>query len=218
MASTICGGTIQAFGTAAGAPTPNNPPGIANNDPVGNQPRVATAEGIELGLKMAKATGTVSGSLAVYETNSKNEQYTVQNALQLAINLAGLNGRFGPVPSSVINVDRKSKGVQLALTVAPQKNWRMRFTAAQVDGRLGNTTSYPQLYNDQFHVNAQGRVTYADDSPVYVPPAFNANPLVVASTTAGAIPLTIAMLIQTCFQAECNCAMVTGWHDQSKLI
>src|SRR5262249_35315015 len=54
--------------------------------------------------------------------------------------------------------------------------------------------SYAQLYNDQFHANAQGQVTFADGTVVYVPPAFNAQQLTVPSTTPGAIPLTITAL------------------------
>jgi hypothetical protein len=80
------------------------------------------------------------------------------------------------------------------MTAAPVKNWRIRFSAAMTNGEYESTTSYPQLYNDQFYQNGSGQVTYADGNVVYVAPTFNSKTLTVASTTAGAVPLTVASL------------------------
>src|SRR3954470_20436082 len=70
----------------------------------------------------------------------------------------------------------------------------MRVSASAVTAEIANSKSYPQVYNDQFYANAQGQVTYKNGQVVFVPAAFSATNLTVASTTAGAVPLTIAML------------------------
>ena len=90
------------------------------------------------------------------------------------INPNGLNGRWGASPGAFINVDRTSRGVQLALTATPTDSWRMRLSAAYIRGIISNTTSYAQVYNDQFYANNQGQVTYQDGTVVYVKPAFTA--------------------------------------------
>jgi len=186
-----------------------NPPAAQANDPYGAGPKVAHGLGSEVGLKLTNASGTISGTLALYHTDSKNEQYAVTSTLQLAINPTGLNGQYNA--SSVwINVDRKSEGVQLALTAAPTGNWRMRFSASETLGTIGTSKSYGQLYNDQFYANIAGQVTYKNGSPVYVLPVFNLNTPVVASTAAGAIPLTIAMMNDRTNTYYANPAAVTG--------
>jgi hypothetical protein len=50
------------------------------------------------------------------------------------------------------------------------------------------------VYNDQFHTNAQGQVTYRNGQVVYVPPTFSAANLTVPQGTANAVPLTVQML------------------------
>ena len=186
-----------------------NPPASQANDPYGIGPKVAHGIGEEAGLKVTNAAGTISGTLAYYRTSSKNEQYAVTSTLQLAINPTGLNGQYNA--SSVwINVDRKSEGVQLALTAAPSKNWRMRLSAATTQGTIGTSKSYMQLYNDQFYANAAGQVTYKNGSPVYVLPTFNRTTPTVAATTAGATPLTIAMMNDRTSPYYANPAAITG--------
>jgi hypothetical protein len=107
-----------------------------------------------------------------------------------------------------INVDRKTQGVQLALTATPTSNWRLRLSAAKTDGTIGTTRSFPILYNDQFYANPAGQVTYRDGSTVFVNPTFNATP--IASTAAGAIPLTIAKLSTVGDAYYSNPIAVTG--------
>ena len=160
-----------------------NSPLNQNNDPYGKKADASHAVGEEVGVKLQNSRGTISGSVAYYNVSSKNEQYSIVAALMNDINPNGLNGRFGGNPGAFINVDRKWHGVQLALTATPTENWRMRLSAAQVLGTIGNTTSYAQLYNDQFHANAQGQVTYRDGSPVYVNPTFVAASPVATATT-----------------------------------
>ena len=169
-------------------------PAGANNDPLGNTLEAAHAVGGEAGIKVQNASGTISGSLALYHTSAKNEAFTVTSQLSGYINPSGLNGRFGGAPSVWMNVDRKASGAQIALTANPTRNWRMRLSAATVSGETGTSKSYQQVYNDQFYTNAQGQVTYRSGQVVYVPPAFSAANLDVPQGTPGAIPLTVAML------------------------
>lgn len=169
-------------------------PAGANNDPLGETLQAAHSVGGEVGVKVQNASGTVSGSLALYHANAKNEAMTVTSTLSGYINPSGLNGRFGGAPSVWMNVDRKSSGVQAMVTANPTRNWRIRASASAVKAEIANTRSYPTVYNDQFHANAQGQVTYRNGQVVYVPPTFSAANLTVAQGTANAIPLTIAML------------------------
>ncbi len=171
-----------------------NPPTAQNNDPVGLEPKAAHAIGEEIGVKVQNASGTLSGSLALYHTAAKNETFFVTSTLAFQINPSGLNGRFGGSPSTVINVDRTSRGAQLALTAAPSRNLRFRLSAATISGEIGNTRTYQALYNDQFYANSSGQVTYKNGAVVYVNPTFSAARPTVPQGTAGAVPLTIAML------------------------
>ncbi len=168
------------------------PPQVMTPDPAGVTPQAGRGLGGEIGLKFGNVNHTVSGSLAFYVAKGTNEQYTVPAALENDINPTGLNGR-DPI-GTYVDIDRFAKGVQLNLTANPTSNWRLRFSAAEADGTVGSTKTYGQVYNDQFNQNSAGQVTYADKSLVYVAPTFNAKQPVVASTTAGAIPLTIAMM------------------------
>jgi len=98
------------------------------------------------------------------------------------------------VAGNSVPVDRSSRGLQVVITAAPSPNWRMRLSAASVKGTVKSTTTYQQDYNDQFYANGAGQVTYANGTLVYVRPTFNVNSPVATSTTAGAFPLTIAMM------------------------
>jgi outer membrane receptor protein involved in Fe transport len=172
----------------------HNPPTAQSNDPIGKEPLAAHSIGEEIGVKVQNAAGTISGSLALYHTSAKNETFFVTSTLAFVINPSGLNGRFGGAPSTIINVDRKSDGVQLALNASPTRNLRFRLSAAAIRGEIGNSRTYKTLYNDQFYANAAGQVTYKDGAVVYVNPTFTAARPTVPEGTAGAIPLTIAAL------------------------
>jgi hypothetical protein len=131
--------------------------------------------------------------VALYHTFSHNEQMAVSSTLQNDVNPTGLNGR-GPTGGG-LNVDRETYGLELALTARPIAGWRMRLSAAQTLGQIANDRVLPQLYNDQFYQNSLGQVTYADRTPVYViGSAFNAKTPTVSASTAGAVPLTLAMM------------------------
>ena len=186
-----------------------NTPADFNNDPYGDNAPFAHSLGEEVGIKMTSPNKTISGSIAFYNVVSKNEQYQISSNLQNYINPAGLNGTFG-FPSRWIVVDRASKGVQALVTASPSKKLRLRFSAAYTDGTIKNNTAYAQLYNDQFNANKQGQVTYADGTVVYVPPTFSSTTLTTTSATAGALPLTVAMMSAPGSQYYANPVAVTG--------
>lgn len=170
-----------------------NFPAVRQNDPYGDPPKVSKAQGQELGVKAASENGRISGSLAIFQVKSRDEQYGTTATLLNAINPIGLNGRVG-TPNSLVPVDRESRGLQLTSTAAPSPNWRIRFSGAVTDGKIGSTGGYDQLYNDEFHMNASRQVTYRDGTVVYVPAAFNASSPTVPAGTPGAVPLTTAMM------------------------
>lgn len=167
-----------------------------NNDPYGEQPKLTHGIGMEAGLKATSRDGNLSATLALYRVKSDNEQFAAQSAVLNAINPDGLNGRMGDTPNTQVHAARDSKGAQLMLTAAPlkRKNWRVRLSAAYIDGKVGETKTYNQVYNDQFYQNAQGQVTYRNGSVVYVNPTYTAARPVVPAGTAGAVPLTLAMM------------------------
>lgn len=136
-------------------------------DPLGNPAQVAHSLGEEIGVKVALGR-RLSGSVSVYAVQSEKEPFAINTQIRDDINGAGINGRHLGATGSVISVDRKSEGAQISLTAVPSDGWRLRFSAAYVKGTLGNDTSFPALYNDQFRVNSQGQVTYGNGTVVYV--------------------------------------------------
>ena len=184
-----------------------DPPAIYIAGPLGDYPVSAHGVGAEAGVKVTNASKTLSGSIAVYHANSKNEESSLTSTLLFDINPSGLNGLYN-APSVWLNLDRKTQGVQVALTATPSSNWRMRLSAAKTDGTVNSTRSFPQLYNDQFYANAAGQVTYRDGTVVFVNPTGANAP--VASTAAGAIPLTITKLSTVGDAYYANPQAVTG--------
>jgi outer membrane receptor protein involved in Fe transport len=177
----------------ASASSSYNPPAIQLNGPYGDTVQPAKSRGYEAGLKFQGLNGRVSGSLSAYYVDATNEFNVIQTALVTAINPPGINGRFGN-PSTMINVDRQTKGAQLTLTANPTRDLRSRFSFGWTDGSIRSGKSYPLLYNDQFYTNSQGQVTYRNGTVVYVRPTFSAAAPVATPTTAGAFPLTVAMM------------------------
>ena len=163
-------------------------------NPEGNQLPPSHSVGEEVGLKVHTADGKYSGSFSIYHVGATNQNFVDLGSQTTDINPAGLNGTYNGQRGGQFTADAESEGVQLTMTAAPVKNWRIRFSAAMTDGKFESTTSYPQLYNDQFYENNGGQVTYADGNVVYVPATFNSKTLTVASSTVGAVPLTVTSL------------------------
>jgi hypothetical protein len=179
-----------------GASDTYNQPASQSRDPHGADPQLNHGIGVEVGAKGTSRDGNISGTVAVYYVKSDADRFLTQSAVLNAINPDGLNGRFGDTPSTQVHAARESKGVQLMLTAAPARrsNWRMRFSGAYIDGKVGETKTYAQFYNDQFYQNSSGQVTYRNGALVYVNPTYSAARPVVPAGTAGAIPLTVTMM------------------------
>jgi outer membrane receptor protein involved in Fe transport len=109
-------------------------------DPVGTPAPVSHAIGEEVGVKLGNESGKISGSLAVFAVQAKDDPYAIPGQLRDSINPAGLNGRYLGATGTVIAVARKSHGLQAAITAAPKPNWRMKLSAAFVQGRIGSDT------------------------------------------------------------------------------
>jgi outer membrane receptor protein involved in Fe transport len=187
-----------------------NPPSAGNGDPLGNYGGTAHGVGEEAGIKLSNAKSTISGSIALFHVKSTNEPLAITNTLSFDINPSGLNGRAGAAPSTWISVNRESEGINLSATMAPTADWRMRLSAAWTKGKIGSNVAYNQLYNDQFYANSAGQVTYADGTVVYVPATYNSKSLTVASTTSGAVPLTIAMMSSSSSSYYANPLPISG--------
>jgi len=170
-------------------------PSAGQDTVLGEQSKITKGLGEEVGLKATLPRWGLSGSLSVYHAKSSNETYAFTNTLFIDINPSGLNGTYSSGAPKVY-VDRQSQGVQLTATATPG-NWRVRISAATVDGTIATDTSYGQLYNDQFYENGAGQVTYADGAVVYVAPTYNSKGVIAApasSAPAGYIPLTVAQM------------------------
>ena len=194
-----------------------NPPPIFVAGPLGDYPVSSKGVGGEVGIKVTNPAKTVSGSVALYRANSKNEESSLTSTLLFDINPSGLNGLYN-APSVWTNVDRKTQGVQVALTATPNSHWRMRFSGAVTDGTIDSNRSFPQLYNDQFYANGAGQVTYRDGTVVYVNNTTAGSPTPVASTSAGATPLTIAKMSTVGDAYYANPLAVTGAINRSSIV
>ncbi|HVU32725.1 MAG TPA: TonB-dependent receptor plug domain-containing protein [Opitutaceae bacterium] len=181
-----------------------NPAG-GSADPYGHPMQTANGLGEEGGFKIANPSGTVSGSLALYHTRSKNETMSFTSTLENDINPAGLNGRWGPAGNTV-NVDRETQGAQFMITAAPTSSWRIRFSAATIQGRIATDHTYAQVYNDQFYTNGR-QVIFQDGTPVWVLPT---KTQIVAPNTAGGVPLTIDLMNSASSRYYANPVAISG--------
>lgn len=158
-----------------------------SNDPLGNPPKTTEGFGQEIGLKYSSPDNRLSAELDYYWTNDKNQNYNYGTANRDLINPAGLNGSYDGLAgrNQWVSLDKTSSGLELILTAAPTKNWRIRFAATQSDGRVKTDKVFPILYNDQFYTDGHGGVTYKDGSPVIVP----VNPRTAPSGTPSVLSL-----------------------------
>jgi outer membrane receptor protein involved in Fe transport len=151
-------------------------------------PPRSEGKGHEVGLKFDLFQERVSGSLAYFTVKSIGEAFLLQGTYGPAVNPNGINGRFTP-SSTWIGVDRDSSGVEMLLTAQPIKGWRSRFNAGITDGVMGESRSYAIYYNDQFHTDGRGGVTFGDGTPLLVKVSPTDN-----SPTAPTTQLTTAMM------------------------
>ena len=145
---------------------------IGSRDPLGVNPKNPTGWAHEGGFKFSNESGTISGSLSAYYTESLNDNYNAGTTFRDTVNPTGLNGD-NPGPDGDKNqwaqFDKVSRGAELILTAAPTPNWRVRFSASVADGTVLKDSKYPLLYNDQFYTDGKGNVTYSNGQPFMVP-------------------------------------------------
>jgi hypothetical protein len=146
-------------------------PAKGSNDPYGDPPKDTEGFSQEIGFKYDAFNGRVSGSVAYYRAESKNENFNYGGGNRDIINPVGLNDAFNSSQRNQwVSLDKKSSGLEIILTAAPTKNWRARLGFTQQDGKILTSSSFPLLWNDEFHFNrATGGVTYSDGTPFMVP-------------------------------------------------
>lgn len=170
------------------------PPQVLFPNPAGQLPQTGRGVGEEAGFKFHTPDNTWSGSLAFYHSTGTNEEFDLNTSVASVINPTGLNGSYSGA-SGYLDIDRVSNGLEAILTASPTRAWRLRLSAAVQDGHVRNNVAFSPLYNDQFHANSAGQVTYQDGTLVYVNAnSFSSKTPVVSSSSAGATPLTIAMM------------------------
>jgi len=165
-----------------------NVPRVLQFGPTGDLANPGKGTGHEFGIKFSSPGNAVSGSLSYYTVKSDREQVLVATDDYTAINPAGINGQVQP-SSRWIGVSRETSGAELILTAAPVRGWRSRLSLSMADGKIGESASYGQMYNDEFNTNGRGGVVYSDGSPLLV----KVNPA-DSSSTAPTTQLTVAMM------------------------
>jgi outer membrane receptor protein involved in Fe transport len=165
-----------------------NVPRVVQFGPTGDIANPGKGTGHEFGVKFATRGDAVSGSLSYYTVESDREQVLVASDDYTAINPAGINGQVQP-SSRWIGVSRETSGAELILTAEPARGWRSRLSLSLADGRIGDSASYGQMYNDEFHTDGRGGLIYSDGSPLLV----KVNPA-DSSATAPTTQLTVAMM------------------------
>lgn len=146
-------------------------PAQGSGDPYGKDPSDTKGASREFGLKYEPANARVSGSIAYYFAESEQENLNFGTPNRDLINPNGLNGAFNQAQRGQwIPVDKKSRGLEIILTATPTRNWRARLGFTQQDGRIKSSSTFPMLWNDEFHyTKTNGGVTYADGTPFLVP-------------------------------------------------
>jgi outer membrane receptor for ferric coprogen and ferric-rhodotorulic acid len=170
-------------------------------------PKGVTHEG---GFKFTGFDNRVSGNLSFFVVDSKNENYSAGSTYANTVNPTGLNGAYVSPTGAKGNwahYDKTTRGVELALTAQPTRNWGMRAAVSLNDGTVKSDSVYALLYNDQFTTNsAKTAVQYANGQPFLVPADTDAagiakvNALALGTKTDPAtlstnlVPLTLAMI------------------------
>ncbi len=124
--------------------------------------------GLEAGLKLNALEGRLSGSVAVFLNESKNDTQQIAAGTRNTTDPGGINGRFYTF-NPFAPYGRESRGVEVLVTARPTLAWRLQFGFTHAAGKESGTVSLPFLYNDEFRTNAQGQVLLADGSPLLVP-------------------------------------------------
>jgi outer membrane receptor protein involved in Fe transport len=165
----------------------------STNDILGNPLKNPEAQSLtpEFGLKATLLEGRFSAQLSYNpSTKTLNENKDAGTAFRDAINPDGINGRVGGNSANQrVNIDRSLSSQELTVSAEPIRNWTVRMKLTRMDGEISNDVIYKQNYNDQFHLNGGGVVTYGDGTPVMVNGAGSLLPAAPRDTQ-----LTLAMI------------------------
>jgi len=127
-------------------------------------------ESIEGGFKLNTFEGRLSGSITVYETESRNQFTTLDAATQQTIGPTGINGSYwAKVSSASYQYDARTRGLEVTLTARPVPAWRLMGGYALSQGREGGRVELPFYYNDEFNTSTAGQVLLGDGTPLLVP-------------------------------------------------
>jgi outer membrane receptor for ferric coprogen and ferric-rhodotorulic acid len=148
----------------------------------------STGEGFEAGLKVDMPFWRISGSLAAFELKSDAAVFYSTPQRNLADNESIFNGRYRQRDLAFIS-DNTTRGIEVALTARPTKNWRLRLSYATIQSIGGTGLTVDRFYNDQIFADSRGQVYFSGNASqlVYV----NQNP---ADVNSPRVPLTLAML------------------------
>ena len=150
---------------------------------------IAKGKSMEAGFKFDLWDDRISGSVTYFDNQNQGEVVTVSGAQLDLFNPTGINGRNNSsATGATMNVG--SRGVELAVTLRPTKNWRIMLGAGTNDARTIDSARAAMQYNDQFNT---------DGTTVMIKSANGSmTPLLVPSIRTNAnsprIPLTIAMM------------------------
>ena len=164
--------------------------GVGQDDPIGNPPPRPYAHGWEAGLKFTPLNSLCFRLVfQYYRTSDHNDNVNYGGNIINAINPQGISGTYtGPAGrNSFVALDEKSSGLEQIMTANPTPNWRIRLSATQSNGTILTTKRYGITYNDQFHTDGKGNVTYADGQPFLVPVDATVVSKLATATTASTI-------------------------------
>lgn len=182
---------LRPFADVSSAYNPSAQP----NDPLGTPIRPPQGGALvpDFGVKFQFLNGRIMGSITyVPENTLEDDRSNIDNTYRDAINPDGINGRYlgvGGGFQGTVNVDKTTSDLDASVTANIVRNWRTRLAFHMVDGQFENTVRYRQVYNDQFHTNSAGVITYGANGP-----AVMVNPSTGAIAQSGGVPLTLAMM------------------------
>ncbi len=150
---------------------------------------IAKGKSMEAGLKFDLWKNRISGSITYFDNQNQGEVVTVSGAQLDLFNPTGINGRNNSsATGATMNVG--AKGVEVAVTLRPTKNWRVMFSAGTNDARTIDSARAAMLYNDQFNTDGTTvlvRSANGSTTPLLVPS-------VRTDPNSPRIPLTLAMM------------------------
>jgi outer membrane receptor protein involved in Fe transport len=145
-------------------------PDTSTSDPYGNPLRSSVSHGLQAGLRYSTEDHKISTSATYQSAVGTNQTQLIDQTWLDAINPNGINGRYAAFAGSDrwVNVDRKSDSLRLQIDANPTRSWRATLQGTFAKARVVSDGIFAQLYNDQFHTNSAGQVTYADGTPLLV--------------------------------------------------